>query len=142
MRFKDQIIAITGGNSGIGLAAARAFVSEGAKVAIFGRDKDTLEAAEKDLGVLAFSGDITSQTSLANFFDSVSKELGLLDVLFANAGLAEFLPFEHANQEHFRQLMEVNYLGTVATIKEALPHFSGSANVVLTTSIALYSGRK
>jgi len=93
-RLENKVAVITGGNSGIGLSTAQAFVEEGAKVVIFGRNQTTLDAAVETLGENAFGvqGDVTNDADLDALFDATTKRFGKVDILFANAGVAEFLP--------------------------------------------------
>ena len=136
MRFKDKSIVVTGGNSGIGRAAAKAFKDQGAKVAILGRNATTVAQTVQDLGVLGQTCDVTDKDGLARVMTQAKAENGAIDVLFANAGIAEFQLFEGAEPEHFKRVMDVNFHGTVNTIAAALPHLNDGASIVLTTSIA------
>ena len=94
-RLEGKVAVITGGNSGIGLATAIPFQEEGAKVAILGRSKKTLDEAVKTIGngVLAVQGDVAKLADLDKLYTEVSKKLGKIDVLFVNAGVAKFAPF-------------------------------------------------
>jgi NAD(P)-dependent dehydrogenase (short-subunit alcohol dehydrogenase family) len=94
MRLKGKAALITGGNSGIGLATARRFVAEGARVAITGRDAATLAAAANELGVTAIRSDVLDAQARSSLFDRIKDEFGHLDILFANAGIAKFSPIE------------------------------------------------
>src|SRR5271154_5927805 len=102
-RLKGKIAVITGGNSGIGLASAKVFVSEGAKVVIVGRDQKTLDQAAKDLGheALAIRADVSKLSELDEVYKTVKSRFGKIDVLFANAGIAQFVPFETVSEEFF-----------------------------------------
>jgi NAD(P)-dependent dehydrogenase (short-subunit alcohol dehydrogenase family) len=88
MQLKGKCALITGGNSGIGLATARRFVAEGARVAITGRDAATLAAAANELGVTAIRSDVLDAQARSSLFDRIKDEFGHLDILFANAGIA------------------------------------------------------
>jgi NAD(P)-dependent dehydrogenase (short-subunit alcohol dehydrogenase family) len=94
MLLKGKTALITGGNSGIGLATARRFVAEGARVAITGRDAATLAAAANELGVTAIKSDVLDRQARSSLFDRIKNEFGHLDILFANAGIAKFSPIE------------------------------------------------
>ncbi len=135
-RFQNKVVAITGGNSGIGLAAAAAFAAEGAKVAVFGRDAAALADAETKYGVATFQGDVTNVGDLASFADYVADNLGAIDVLFVNAGIAEFRPVENADGDHFDRVFNVNVKGAFQTIQLCLPKFGNGGSIVLTTSVA------
>jgi NAD(P)-dependent dehydrogenase (short-subunit alcohol dehydrogenase family) len=94
MLLKGKSALLTGGNSGIGLATARRFVAEGARVAIAGRDAATLAAAANELGVTAVRSDVLDAQARSRLFDRIKDEFGHLDILFANAGIAKFSPIE------------------------------------------------
>ncbi|MCU0493555.1 MAG: SDR family oxidoreductase [Chloroflexaceae bacterium] len=129
--------AITGGNSGIGLATARELVQRGAQVAIFGRNPQTLSATRHELGAAALvvQGDVTRHDDLRRFFDAVAQQFDRLDGLFVNAGSASFAPIEHVTQEYIASLFNVNFIGAVQTIQQALPLLREGAAVVLNSSM-------
>ncbi|HKE07223.1 MAG TPA: SDR family NAD(P)-dependent oxidoreductase, partial [Candidatus Acidoferrum sp.] len=95
-RLEGKIALVTGGNSGIGLATAKRLKEEGAQVAITGRSQKTLDAAVKELGsdVLAIQSDVSKAADIQKAFEAVEEKLGKIDVLFANAGVAKFLPVD------------------------------------------------
>ena len=95
-RLADKKILITGGNSGIGLAAAQEFDREGARVAICGLNEGSLRAAKETLGAesLTVRADVSNLADLDAMFATIKREFGHLDGLFVNAGYSEFLPFE------------------------------------------------
>lgn len=136
-RFDGKNVAITGGNSGIGLGAARAFVAEGARVAILGRDGDTLEAARSELGdgTVVVQGDVSNTADLDRFFTTIEEQFGRLDVLFANAGVAPFAPVEEVTEEAFDTLYDVNVKGAFFSVQKALPMLGDGASVILTGSV-------
>lgn len=129
--------AITGGNSGIGRAAANELARRGARVAIFGRDGQTLAATQVELGAgaLAVQGDVRSPDDLGRFFDTIARQFDGLDGLFVNAGSAAFAPLELITDEQIASLLEVNFVGAVRTIKGALPLLREGAAIVLTSSM-------
>lgn len=137
-RMNEKVAVVTGGNSGIGLAAARAFVREGAQVAIFGRNADTLQAAVSELngdgGAIAIQGDVTSDADLQRLFDEVRERFGGIDALFVNAGVATPSPFEQTSAELFDRHFDINVKGAYFTVQKALPLLNEGASVVLTTS--------
>jgi NAD(P)-dependent dehydrogenase (short-subunit alcohol dehydrogenase family) len=100
--------AITGGDSGIGLAAARRFIAEGARVAITGRDAATLAAATDKLGVTAIKSDVLDTHARTSLFNRIKHEFGHLDILFANAGIAKFSPIEETLEKDFDEVMRSN----------------------------------
>jgi NAD(P)-dependent dehydrogenase (short-subunit alcohol dehydrogenase family) len=129
--------AISGGNSGIGLATAEQLVRRGAHVALLGRDEQTLAAAQRDLGsgVLVQRGDVTRQEDLRRFFSATAHRFGRLDGLFVNAGLAAFAPIDAVTAEHIAALFAVNFSGAYATIQQALPLLRNGAAIVLNSSM-------
>jgi NAD(P)-dependent dehydrogenase (short-subunit alcohol dehydrogenase family) len=135
-KLTGKIAVITGGNSGIGLATAKLFVDEGAKVVLFGRDAATLDRAVTTLGPAAtgVQGDVTSGDDLTRLFDSVKRQHGGVDILFANAGVAEFVPIAAMTAEHFDKLFEINVKGVLHTVVKAQALLRDGAAIVLTTS--------
>jgi len=136
-KLESKVAAITGGNSGIGLAAARAFVEHGAKVAIFGREKKTLAAA----GLVAFQGDTRHLDDLRRFFTGTREQLGLIDVLVASAGIAKFSPLANLTEELYDEIVDINVKGVVFTIQQALPHLRDGASVILLGTAGALQGR-
>ena len=108
MPLTDKTALITGGNSGIGLATARRFVAEGARVVITGRDTTTLAAAATELGVTAIKSDVLDRRARECLFGQIKKEFSHLDILFANAGIAEFSPIEETLEEDFDDVLRTN----------------------------------
>lgn len=141
-RLQNKVAVITGGNSGIGLATARAFIEEGAKVVIFGRDKKTLDEAAAELGgnAIAIQGDVTNHTDLDRLFTSTSTAFGKVDILFANAGVALFAPFEQTNEALFDSHMDINVKGSFLTVQKALPVLNKKASVIFNTSVVNVKG--
>lgn len=133
MTLKDKVAVITGGNSGIGLATAREFRRNGARVAIFGRNRETLENARRSLGgdALAVVGDVRNLEDLEMLFARVAGSLGKIDVLVANAGIAKFAPVESLSEELFDEVCGVNFKGAFFTVQKALPHLRDGASVIL-----------
>jgi NAD(P)-dependent dehydrogenase (short-subunit alcohol dehydrogenase family) len=129
--------AITGGNSGIGCATAHELVRRGAQVAIFGRDRHTLDATQRELGTgtLAVQGDVRRHDDLRRFFDLIAREFDDLDGLFVNAGIAAFAPLELVTDDQITSLLDVNFVGAVHTIQHALPLLRKGAAIVLTSSM-------
>jgi NAD(P)-dependent dehydrogenase (short-subunit alcohol dehydrogenase family) len=136
MRLQGKVAAITGGNSGIGLATAKEFFANGAKVALFGRHRQTLDQAGASLGpdALAVQGDVRRLSDLQQFFEQVSRRLGGIDVLFASAGIAKFAPVESMPEELFDELSDVHFKGAFFTVQKALPFLRDGASVILVGS--------
>ena len=141
-KLTDKVGVITGGNSGIGLATAKAFVAEGAKVAIFGRDQETLDSALAELGdgALGVQGDVKNLADLERLFTTVAEKLGKVDALFVNAGGGTMTPFDQVDEASYDHQMNVNVKGAFFTLQKALPHMNDGASVVLTSSIANATG--
>ena len=132
-----KVYAITGGNSGIGLATAHELVQRGAQVAIFGRNAQTLAAAQQELGpiTVAVRGDVTARDDLQRFFAEIAQQFDRLDGLFVNAGQAAFAPIEAVTEEQMASLFAVNFTGAVHTIQAALPLLRQGAAIVLNSSM-------
>ena len=137
-KLAGKVAVITGGNSGIGLATARRFVEEGAKVAISGRSQKTLDEAVKLLGngVLAAKADVAKLADLDRFYSTVVDKFGKIDVLFVNAGVAKFKPLENADEAHYDEIFDINTKGAYYSVQKALPHFNDGGSIILNTSVA------
>lgn len=135
-KLEGKVAVVTGGNSGIGLATARTFAAHGAKVAISGRDPQTLEKAAKEIGgdTLAVRSDVANPAELDGLFHQVKARFGGIDVLFVNAGIAQFAPLSEATTEHFDAVIGVNLKGAYFTIQKALPLLNDGASVILNTT--------
>ena len=135
-KLEGKIAVITGGGSGIGLATAKRFVADGAKVYIFGRRLDVLDAAVAELGpnVRAVQGDVTSLDDLDRLYERVRSEQGRLDILFANAGLGDVAPLGEIPPEQFDLTFGVNVKGTLFTVQKALPLLKTGSSIILTGS--------
>jgi NAD(P)-dependent dehydrogenase (short-subunit alcohol dehydrogenase family) len=133
MRLSGKVTTITGGNSGIGLATAKEFKENGATVAIFGRNLQTLNQAATSLGsdTLAVQGDVRRLPDLQRFFEQVNARFGKIDVLVANAGIAKFAPVESMPEDLFDELSDIHFKGTFFTVQKALPFLRGGASVIL-----------
>ena len=136
-KLKGKIAVITGGNSGIGLATAKEFAAQGAQVVISGRDQKTLDEAAKALGpdALVVRADIARLADIDKLFAAVKAKFGRIDVLFVNAGIGKFAPFEAVSEEFYDAILDVNLKGSYFTIQKALPLLADGASIVLNTSI-------
>ena len=141
-KLDGKVAVVTGGNSGIGLATAREFQQQGAKVVITGRDQKTLDEAKQELGhdVLAVRSDTSRLADIDKLFAVVREKLGTIDVLFINAGVGKFLPLESVTEEFFDSIMDINFKGAYFTIQKALPLLNDNASIVLNASINAYIG--
>ena len=141
-KLHNKIALITGGSTGIGLATAQRFIADGAQVVITGRNQETLEAAVAQLGDRAtgIRGDVANLDDLDRLFAQVQKQFGRVDVLFANAGIAPFVPFEAVTEDHFDRLFNINVRGLFFTVQKALPLLSENASIILNASVVAHSG--
>ncbi|MEY8801907.1 glucose 1-dehydrogenase [Leisingera sp. XS_AS12] len=141
-RLKDRVAVITGGNSGIGLATAHAFIKEGAKVVIFGRDRDTLDSAVNELGgsAIAVQGDVTNTSDLDALYETAKEAFGGVDVIFANAGIAEFSSVAEISDDHFDKVFNVNVKGAIKTVQRGSGVLNDGASIILTTSVSNEKG--
>jgi NAD(P)-dependent dehydrogenase (short-subunit alcohol dehydrogenase family) len=136
-KLDGKIALITGGNSGIGLATAKHFVSEGAYVFITGRSRSKLDSAVKEIGsnVTAIQGDVANLQDLDRLFAQIQREKGRLDIVFANAGVFEYAPLGTIGEAHFDSIFDTNVKGLLFTVQKALPLLPDGASIVLNASI-------
>src|SRR6202451_2575586 len=141
-RLEGKVAVITGGNSGIGLASAKRLQDEGARVAISGRSQKTLDEAVALLGkdVLAVQSDVSKLPEIDKFFASVAQKFGKIDVLFANAGIGQFVPLEATTEQIYDNMFDINAKGAYFTIQKALPHLNDGASIILNTSVVSHQG--
>src|SRR5215207_3002397 len=139
---EGKVAVVTGGNSGIGLATAKEFRREGARVVITGRDARTLAEAAREIGgdVLALRSDASSLADIDELFAAVGERYGRVDVLFVNAGVGKFAALEETDEALFDQIMDINFKGAYFTVKKALPLLSDGASVILNTSVVAHVG--
>jgi NAD(P)-dependent dehydrogenase (short-subunit alcohol dehydrogenase family) len=135
VRFRAKSVAVLGGNSGIGLAAARAFRDEGARVAITGRNAATLAALAAETGMLAIRSDMGSVTDSRAAISRIAAELGGLDVLFVNAGVGGFATVPEVTEDLWDAIHSVNLRGAFFAAQAALPYMRDGGSVVITGSI-------
>jgi len=141
-RFTGKTVLVTGGNSGIGLATAKLFHEEGAKVAISGRDQKTLDEAVKTIGegTLAIKADVSKLADTDKLFAQVVAKFGKIDALFANAGIAKFAPAADSTEQFFDETFDINVKGVFFTLQKALPHLNDNAGIVLNSSVVNTQG--
>jgi NAD(P)-dependent dehydrogenase (short-subunit alcohol dehydrogenase family) len=140
-KLQGKVTVITGGTTGIGLATAKLFVKEGAYVFITGRRQKELDEAVKAIGnnVTGVQGDVAKLTDLDRLYEAV-KTKGRIDVVFANAGVAEFAPMGKITEEHFDRLFNINVKGTLFTVQKALPLLNDGGSIILNGSVASVKG--
>ena len=135
-RLDGKIAVITGGGTGIGLASAKRFISEGAVVYLFGRRAEKLEAAVAALGgnTRAVAGSVTDAGDLDRLYDTVKQEHGKLDILFANAGTGALAPLSEITPDHVDATFDVNVKGTIFTVQKGLKLMEAGGSILLTGS--------
>jgi NAD(P)-dependent dehydrogenase (short-subunit alcohol dehydrogenase family) len=137
MRLANKTAFITGGNSGIGLATAKLFVAEGAKVAITGRNQATLEAAAKELGpnAIAIAADANDVAATEKAVAEAVKKFGKLDIVFANAGIPGSTPIGGTTLEAFESVIRTNITSVFFTVQAAAPHLNDGGSIILNGSV-------
>jgi NAD(P)-dependent dehydrogenase (short-subunit alcohol dehydrogenase family) len=141
-KLQGKVAVITGGTEGIGLATAKLFVKEGAYVFITGRRQQQLDEAVKAIGrnVSGVQGDVGKLADLDRLYQTVANVKSRIDIVFANAGVAEFVPFGSVTEEHFDKLFNINVRGTVFTVQKALPLLNDAGSIILNGSVASVKG--
>ena len=140
-RLERKVAVITGGTSGIGLATAQQFVSEGAYVFITGRRQSELDAAvkliSKNNNVTGVQGDVSNLADLDRLYAAVKEQKGRIDILFANAGVGELAPLGAITEAHFDKTFGINVKGLLFTVQKALPlfHDDDGGSIILTASV-------
>ena len=136
-KLDGKIALVTGGTSGIGLAAARALAKEGAHVYITGRRGPELAAAVKEIGpnVTGAQGDVSKAKDLDRLFERITDEGGRLDILFANAGIAKYAALGSITEELYDSIFNINVKGVLFTVQKALPLMSEGASIILVSSV-------
>ncbi len=135
-KLERKIAVITGANSGIGLASAKRFAREGARVFMTGRRQAELDRAVAEVGhgASGVQGDVANLDDLDRLYEVVRRDAGHIDVLFANAGGGEFMPLAEITEEHYDRIFATNVKGTLFTVRKALPLLRDGASVILTGS--------
>lgn len=142
-KLANKVAVITGGNSGIGLASAKLFKAEGAKVIINARSAQRLaetQAAHSDAYDDILVADVSSVSDLEQFFTQIGEKYGKIDVLFLNAGVAYFAPIEVIDEATYDKQFDINVKGVLFGVQKALPYLNEGASILLTTSVANQQG--
>jgi NAD(P)-dependent dehydrogenase (short-subunit alcohol dehydrogenase family) len=141
-RVQGKVAVITGGTEGIGLATAHLFVKEGAYVFITGRRQKELDEAVTAIGgnVTGVQGDVANLADLDRLYETVGRVKGRIDIIFANAGVGEFIPFGRVSEEHFDKLFNINVKGALFTVQKGLPLLNDGGSIILTGSVAGVKG--
>ena len=137
MKLDNRVAVVTGGNSGIGAAVAQELNRLGAKVVIFGRNKETLDAtrATLDDDAHVVQGDVSNLADLDRLFAETQEKFGKVDVLVVNAGIAQVAPIEHTTEDEFDRVSDINFKGAFFTLQKGAAAANEGASVVLVTSV-------
>ncbi|WP_438391754.1 SDR family oxidoreductase [Caballeronia sp. DA-9] len=143
MRLKNKSALITGGTSGIGLATAKLFIAEGARVAVTGRDEAVFERVKAELGenALVLKGDVRSIEDMRAIAAELKEKFGGLDVVFANAGRAFPSAVNDITEELYDEIMDINVKGVVFTLQAVLPDLREGSSFILNTSFVAQTGK-
>jgi NAD(P)-dependent dehydrogenase (short-subunit alcohol dehydrogenase family) len=143
MKLAGKVALVTGGNSGIGLATAKLFSQEGAKIVITGRDQITLDDAATAIGgdVLALPADVANLEEIDQLYATIAQKFGKIDVLFANAGIGRFTSLEQTTEAIYDEVFSINLKGLYFTVQKAVAHLNNDAAIVLNTSFLGELGR-
>jgi NAD(P)-dependent dehydrogenase (short-subunit alcohol dehydrogenase family) len=142
-KLEGKVAVITGGNSGIGLATAQRFATEGAYIFITGRRQSELDAAVKQISknsTTGVQGDVSNLADLDRLYATVKEQKGHIDILFANAGVGELVPLGAITEAHFDKTFRINVKGLLFTVQKALPLFQDGGSIILNASIAASKG--
>ena len=142
MKLQNKVAVITGANSGIGLATAKLFLKEGAKVVLTGRRQKALDEAAKDLkgDFITVLGDVANTEDNHKIIDETVKKYGKIDVLFLNAGIAPPTPTSDIDENHYNDIFDINVKGPILTVQKALPHLNDGGSILFTNSIVHQKG--
>jgi NAD(P)-dependent dehydrogenase (short-subunit alcohol dehydrogenase family) len=144
-KLEGKVAVITGGNSGIGLAIAQRFATEGAYIFITGRRQSELDAAVKQIGknnnnVTGVQGDVSNLADLDRLYATLKEQKGHIDILFANAGVGELVPLGAITEAHFDKTFRINVKGLLFTVQKALPLIQDGGSIILNASINASKG--
>ncbi|UWY28198.1 SDR family oxidoreductase [Flavobacterium sp. TR2] len=138
--LENKVAIVTGGNSGIGYAAAADLAAKGAKVIVTGRNKAALAKAETELNVTGIVADQSDLKSIDNLVEEVKAKFGKVDILFLNAGIAAFAPLDSASEDHYDTIMNVNVKGVYFTVQKVLPILNDGGSIIFNTSVNAHVG--
>lgn len=141
-KLEGKIAVITGGNSGIGLATAKRFVTEGAYVFITGRRQKQLDLAVSEIGknVMGIQSDVSNLADIDKIYTTIKDQKNRIDIIFANAGIAQFAPLEKISEEHFDKIFSINVKGLLFSVQKLLPIFQEGGSIILNASIGSSKG--
>ncbi len=135
INLTNKIAVVTGGNSGIGYASAQELIAQGAKVIITGRNKESVEKAAIELGATGIVADQNKPDDIDSLVAEVKSKFGGVDVLFLNAGVANFSPVETATESHFDSIIDSNVKGVYFTVQKFIPVLNEGASIIFNTSV-------
>jgi NAD(P)-dependent dehydrogenase (short-subunit alcohol dehydrogenase family) len=135
-KLENKVAVVTGGNSGIGLGAAKLFAANGAKVAITGRNKTTLDTAVAEIGngAIGLVSDVANIAHLDGLYKNVADTFGKIDVLVVNAGVFIAAPLADYTEEMFDTTSDINFKGAFFSVQRALPYLNDGASIIITSS--------
>ncbi len=141
-KLKNKVAVITGANSGIGLATAKRYLKEGAKVVLSGRRKEALDEVSKDLegDFITVVADVSKPEDNVQLIKDATKTYGSIDILFLNAGIAPPTPTTDITEAHYNEIFDINVKGPIIAVKEALPHINNGGTILFTNSIVHQKG--
>jgi NAD(P)-dependent dehydrogenase (short-subunit alcohol dehydrogenase family) len=141
-RFKGKTALITGGTTGIGLATAKLFINEGARLIVTGRAAETIKSAQAELGenAIVIRSDATSLPDMDALAEKVKKTFGKFDVLFVNVGYGRFIPFEAVTEDVYDEMLNLNAKGPYFIVQKLFPLMPEGSSVVFTTSVGNVKG--
>lgn len=141
-KLKNKVAVITGANSGIGLATAKLFLNEGAKVVLSGRRQSALEEASKSLhgDFITVVADVSKPEDNTRLIKESTEKYGKIDILFLNAGVAPPTPTTDITESHINEIFDINVKGPILAVKEALPHINDGGTIMFTNSVVHQKG--
>ncbi|MFD2562207.1 SDR family NAD(P)-dependent oxidoreductase [Aquimarina rubra] len=141
-KLKNKVAIITGANSGIGLATAKLYLKEGAKVVVSGRRQEALDEVAKELegDFITVKADVGIAADNKRLIQEATNKYGKIDILFLNAGIAPVTPATDITEEHYNHIFDINVKGPIIATKEALPHINDGGTILFTNSIVHQKG--
>ncbi|HTI90431.1 MAG TPA: glucose 1-dehydrogenase [Puia sp.] len=133
--LSNKVAVVTGGNSGIGYATAKELIAQGAKVIITGRNAASVDKAAKELGATALIADQGQLAAISRLAGEVKSKFGNIDILFLNAGTANFSPVESASEAHYDSIMDLNVKGVFFTVQQFMPLLNEGGSIIFNTSV-------